>query len=555
MKSEAYKTSKSQNGSLFKLLSLGLVSTLVLSVAACGKKKSSDEEDEATSATASTGGGSSAPTYGVEANDGPAVVVTGSLALGSLSLAGSQSVLMFKTVGGKSNVAPTEVPMDAAGKFTATIQKSEADIAILKAQMLISRDGRDWEAISAAVARIDGSIMSAAELQAMPEADIQEGVSSLADSAEKKGTIMLLVAYDKSGNKESEASSFRFIGMPTAAGGKLTALVSESIKGNLSLGSIKGNGANPVAELPASASAFNMSEASIEALAGMGDALKSVKNAHMNSDWTSEPFYSWLQTPASGTGIASATDQYPDVNQSVYSGYGVYLFPRHNLTASFTLDEICGTTPTKPVIFTPPTAVNMGYGNSIISYTSFSGANSSLSTQGSNRICQGGDNFYAREDLRNGQLSYVMNFGAGGSIQDVPAGLWRFTIGGTEVGRFDLNASSPIRDGKSMAPLMSAKFITTGSQVTGVSVKFYRWNGTSYALMTDLKPIQKLVSEVSSSVTRTSDNGEERIEELTLSADGMSYEGTFESPVATSDVNAFSASYRIGDNNYRVEYR
>ena len=197
----------------------------------------------------------------------------------------------------------------------------------------------------------------------------------------------------------------------------------------------------------------------------------------------------------------------------------------------------------------------MGYGNSIISYTSFSGANSSLSTQGSNRICQGGDNFYAREDLRNGQLSYVMNFGAGGSIQDVPAGLWRFTIGGTEVGRFDLNASSPIRDGKSMAPLMSAKFITTGSQVTGVSVKFYRWNGTSYALMTDLKPIQKLVSEVSSSVTRTSDNGEERIEELTLSADGMSYEGTFESPVATSDVNAFSASYRIGDNNYRVEYR
>jgi len=367
---------------------------------------------------------------------------------------------------------------------------------------------------------------------------------------------MMLVAYDKSGDKEAEARSFRFIGMPTAAGGKLTALVSDAIKGDLNLGVISGNGENPVAQLAANATAFDLSSSAIEALAGMGDTLKSVRNRYMNDSFTAEPFFAWLQTPASGTGIASATDQYSNVNDAEYSGYGVYLFQDHDETSSFSLDDICGTTPVKMVEFTPPAAVNLDNGGGgAQSYTNFTSAVSTLGTQGSNRICTGADAFYAREDIRNSVTQITMNFGAGGSMQDSPSGIWRLKIASTEVGRFDLNSASPIKNGHSVMPVMSAKFITSGSNVTGVSVQFYRWNGSAYELMSDLKPIEKLVDEVSASVTRLSDNGEVRIEKLTKSADGSAFEGTFDTPVALSNVGAMSTSYSVGESNYRLEFR
>jgi|GEM_PF-1666093 len=543
------------SGGFSKQISIPLIAAIALGYMGCSKKKDSDDDEPADTATVSGGGSGTGSGSGVTANDGPSVAVAGELALGSLSLTGSQSVLLFKTFGGDMTGNPEEITVGGDGKFTATIAKADADVEVLSAQAALPREGRDWDAMAASVNRIMGRTYAGSDLQAMDESQIQEGVKGLADDLKAKGSVMLLVAYDKSGNKEAEASSFRFIGMPTAAGGKLTALVAGSIKGNLNLGVISGNGENPVSELAANSTAFDLSAGAIEAIAGMGDTLKSVRNKYMNEDYTAEPFFAWNQTPASGTGIAAATDQYSNANEMEYSGYGVYLFQAKNEDSAFSLDAICGSSPTTPIEFTPPSAVNLDNGGGAQSYTNFSSSGATLSTQGSNRICSGGDSFYAREDIRDGMTQLTMNFGAGGSIQDSPQGLWRMKAGGTEVGRFDLNSASPIKSGHSVVPVMSAKFITSGSNVVGVSVQFYRWNGSSYELMTDLKPIETLVDQVSGSVTRLSDNGEEYLDNLTKSADGTAFEGTFETPVATSDVGAMSASYKIGQSNYRIEFR
>ena len=160
----------------------------------------------------------------------------------------------------------------------------------------------------------------------------------------------------------------------------------------------------------------------------------------------------------------------------------------------------------------------------------------------------------------------MLGFGTGGSIQSSPEGLWRMEVDGTEVGRYDLALAAPVKDGKPQVFLPQAKFIKTGTKITGVEVELHRWNGTAYELVTDLAPVQKLVTEFMASVTRASDNAELRAK-LTLNEDGTitgKYDGKESNEgdgkpsnpaVAASDVSSFAISFVIGNASYRMEFR
>jgi len=135
-------------------------------------------------------------------------------------------------------------------------------------------------------------------------------------------------------------------------------------------------------------------------------------------------------------------------------------------------------------------------------------------------------------------------------------------VDGEEVGRYDLEAAAPIKDGKPLVFIPSAKFTTTGSNITGVEVQLHRWNGTAYELVTDLEPVKRLVREISASIGNDASRTR-----LTIGDDGK-ITGVFDSsrvedgdpinpPVAVSAIGqgGFAVDYNIGGASYRTEWR
>jgi hypothetical protein len=79
-----------------------------------------------------------------------------------------------------------------------------------------------------------------------------------------------------------------------------------------------------------------------------------------------------------------------------------------------------------------------------------------------------------------------------------------------------------------------------------------------------MEPVIKLVSEMSASVTKTSDNGES-MARMVIGDDGVltgTFDGTDEDhgeirnpAVATNDITAFAFYYVVGNASYRMEFR
>ena len=63
-----------------------------------------------------------------------------------------------------------------------------------------------------------------------------------------------------------------------------------------------------------------------------------------------------------------------------------------------------------------------------------------------------------------------------------------------------------------------------------------------------------MLSQVNASITRSSDNGEER-GTAEFADDGAVATLTFDNAVAASNASALSVSYTIGTANYRFEFR
>jgi hypothetical protein len=171
--------------------------------------------------------------------------------------------------------------------------------------------------------------------------------------------------------------------------------------------------------------------------------------------------------------------------------------------------------------------------------------------QDGRRVCEGmgPGGFYARE---NDTHEFMVNYGTGGSIAgSIPAGLWKLLYDGTEVGRFDLAAAAPLdADGHPTVFIPSLKFITSGGQMTGAVVEFYRWNGTELAKITDLAPLKKLITEPTINW-----NDDAYRADAVFSASGATMEATFDEPVDASTFTSGAFYYIIGDATYRFEFR
>jgi hypothetical protein len=517
-----------------------LVLPLVLVASACGKSKSDD-----TAATVDNG-------PGVTASDASTVSLTGQLALNMGLTASETGVLQFKLSGGKTSSAPVELEVDADGKFSANVGKSIEAKEIFTAELAKEPAARDNARLAKALADFFGVSVSEAEnfLSKTPEGEIQSDIKGYVEELERSGTMTVLVAYTKTGSKETEAESFRFIGMPTASGKNLFGIVDQALIGNANLGSITDADGDEAKSELSSADALDLPADAQDALADVGKALKSLKNAYMNSAWTASPFYLWSYSGSS----SSMMNAFTDISKLQYRGTGFYIGSQAD--TPFVFEDICSASP-KAVEFTPPSAVNVRqYDNTTASVTKFANVSVSASSQGDKRICMGGGTggFYARED---GTRDFMLNFATGGAIDgSVPAGLWRLKYDGSEVGRFDLAASAPLdANGKPTVFIPSTKFIVSDAgKITGAVTEFYRWNGTEMVKITDLTPLKKLLSEVTAGVEITEGNEEKRAN-ATFSTTGATMEATFDGEYATSAVSYTNFSYKIGDATYRFEYR
>ncbi|WP_141733777.1 hypothetical protein [Oligoflexus tunisiensis] len=512
-----------------------LILPLVLTAAACGKSEKTDD-------AAVTEG------PGVTASDASTVSISGQLALNLGLTADEMGVLQFKLMGGSATGEPVAIEVDADGKFSVDIAKTVAAKEAFTEELAKTPAERDNDRLAKALAEYFGVPLAEAEgfLSEHTEEEIQSEIKGFAEEIERTGTMTVLVAYTKTGDKVTEAESFRFIGMPTASGNNLFGMPDQSLIGNANLGSItEGDGDEATSEL-SSADAFDLPAETQDTLAEAAKALKSLKNAYMNADWRAEPFYLW----SFGGEADSLLDAYADISKLTYRGTGFYIGSQTD--TPFTFEDICSASP-KSIQFVAPTAVNVRqFDGTGVSVTTFANTDAAeAEPQDGKRVCQGGGvgGFYARED---GTHDFMVNFGGGGGIMGaIPSGLWKLSYDGTEVGRFDLAAATPLdADDKPTVFIPSLKFTTSGTKMTGAVVEFYRWNGTEMAKITDMTPLKKLMTE-----TTIGWGNESYRYDATFSEGAATMETTFSEPVEKTSLAHGVFSYKIGQATYRFEFR
>lgn len=549
--------------------SISLYAALSLAVAlpACGKKSDDDDKEETPSAVG-TGGGTAQNTGtnestspGVTAATGNDLILSGQLALSGLGLAETaKAALVYQFSLGEVIGFPAEVAVDDNGKFSATVPKADAAIELLVTQAALPREQRDWDKMATTVMSVMdvGREITGSTLQNMSEQEIQDGVGEIAKSMQSAGRMTLIVAYDKSGDKVAEAQSFRFIGLQTPGGKNLSGLPNSSLKGNVNLGKITGAGADVTSEVKAS-DALDISSSALETFADMGRILKSVKNDYMNTKWSVTPFYFWN---GNSNGHSNLIDQWSDVAASTYHGYGFYV--PSNGDQGLSQADVCGG---KPIEFIPPggSLTLKNPDSSLRTTPKFTNTGTSV---GNSDTCNGGTDYYARRDERDGQVSYMLNFGTGGSIQNSPEGLWTMKVDGAEVGHFDLASSMPVdANRKPLVFIPRARFNSSNGNIVSVDVELHRWTGSAYEKVTDLDPVRRLFKAFEVSITTGQwPNTTEHRSKITIQDDGSMrsvFDGsridngqTLNNPVAVNSITqGFAIYYEVGNASYRIEFR
>ncbi len=508
----------------------------LLSITGCGSS-----EDKATAIDTGT--------PSVVASDSDTLAISGKLAIEDstgLGLAADGSGLLAVTLNGGTPIGdPEDITVGSDGSFSYSLSKVNDQVDSINTEMAKDVADWDWNLLAELASDLFGESVTASQLQEIGAEQVKTYMEQFATQLETLGTTTLLISYTPSDDIVAEANSFSFIGLPTAGGKNLIALSNQAILGNLTLGDITaGSNGEGQAELDAESS-FNLSEKVIDNLADNGKALKDFKNLYMNDDWKIETFWAWMGTKA------NAINQYSSVDTLEYNGVGFYI--GSSTATPFVYEQLCGANPGS-LTFTPPEEVSVKSGDETIStFTEFSNSGATQDTQGDDRICSG-NSFYGREDGTN---EFMINFGTGGGIQgDLPSGIWRMKWQDSEIARFDVALAKPFdSDNKPTVFIPSAKFITANDQITGVSIKFYVWNGSAYEEMTDITAVKRLVSQINASITKSDTNGEERGQATFANETTTEASLTFENPVSTANASYLSVSFTIGTANYRTEFR
>ncbi|MEY4631853.1 MAG: hypothetical protein RIQ81_1973 [Pseudomonadota bacterium] len=386
------------------------------------------------------------------------------------------------------------------------------------------------------------------------------GVANGGGSMAMPNITAMLTTYTKSGDPEAEAASMKFVGLP-AGPDAMTAVPTDSLttkEVNFGAVSASSSSSDAKGDQTANSSMFDgLSDAAVLTWAGADDALKTIKNAHMNDTWGAEPFYLFTHSTGSATsGYADANGKYSGT-VTTYTGAGFYVGTE---SANFSFADVCPSTTgsaAKIISLTAPSAVNVN--GSVNTKTVFDNSGTiTRGVQGGYPVCTG-EMFYVRDDSSRQAGAMMLNFAAGGGItSSIPDGIWRLKFDSVEVGRFDLAISEP-RDENGKVKVFTVQVKHTESAantIQKVEVKFFRYDSatSSYIQVTDMAPVKKLISELTWDGATT--NGSQAMETLAIDdATGIA-SATLSTPFNYgANLQASSISYKIGTSTYRFEFR
>jgi hypothetical protein len=524
------------------LINVAFAAALLIATAACGKKKS--KTDAPTASTTSTGR-----------------QITGTLSLTAMGLTGAANgVLAFKLSQGRVQGAPAEIAVGADGSFTVPVkdgstEMAEVDLAIA-ATTLEDMKTHAKLGVPEYASQID-AITSIDELRS-GLADFKVGVSRGRPS-------YVLVAYEKSGDRLTEAQTFKFIGMPVGSGEQLLNIPASALKGNVSLGVISsGTGDEATATQPADATVFDLSTSTIQEYASLSDSLKVLRNYWMNTNAAGEtaaevtPFFAWRVSDSTAVrDIFTAPTAAP-----TFTGTGMYL-SLHDIGATF--DDICALGGVqKSMGLYPPSDVTMtgvGVFNNLTPLSN--GGTYTRSSQYSGTAClsgQQGAAYIRNDEPSNGANTELMvNWG---SLEGaLPSGLWHLKYEGTSKAVFELASSFPLDTNnypKVYVPVF--KLSTASGNLTAVDIKFYIYRDGSFQEVTNAAALENSTNSLGFDLHYNDGSGRSDIH--ITERDGATFaNGVFSYTFKQSEQLPFSGigyigfSYLIGSNSFRMEYR
>lgn len=390
------------------------------------------------------------------------------------------------------------------------------------------------------------------------------------DNEQSSGDVShVVIAYTDNADRFEAGDSFKFVTVPVGNAEALNLYTNELQTNTIDLGNVSENGDTFTAENPIKDGDFAIATAVLEELAATDDALRSIKNAYMNTNPDTgetvelRPYFQWTQS------LDGAIDSFTGADAAVYFGYGFYFDTNRK---DMTLDVICndGAANHKPMKLAPPSPIILGSHNDPGAQdgTEVTELNSSGVGEVKNaldtRLECGGGTFYAHGDSKYPGVGWNW----GGIKGPIAKGYWDLFFGTEKAARFDLAAIYPFgADQKPVIYLPSFKITTSGTKITKVEVKLYRYIGGVLTEITDLTAFRRVANWFGMSFTSfsgTSQKEEYKTFDVPASGSVLTPDlATYEMNWHISDtavpegsrVEAFAFQYNLYGSDYRFELR
>lgn len=446
------------------------------------------------------------------------------------------------------------------GRFTVDLPRVDPYLAVAN-ELLAMSDGQLTDDVVASKMPLT-ILLGSTDDPSLPTRTLLKNVKAITESG--KGRSYILVGMTShSGDVEAEASSMRFIGMPTD-GANLMMMFPSLAKGHILYGDITiGSTDDMRSALKIDDSVFDIPTTTLSEIAFIGRSLKGLKNVYMNYNATTQGTalpqtrFSWTAKGIAATGSFTQPQDY------VYQGYGTRVMVSNN--AALTVDKICNVT-TGNLKFYPPTTISMGNLGSFgpDSPLDNSGTGAPETSDGGGQSCRtakGGfsaDLFSAGSKLRYAELDF------GGVAQgDVPVGYWHVTLDGETIARFDVGTGAPIQGGVTLIPVPVFAVIADASgNVTSMDTKFYLQNANkTWSEITDLGVFDDVHMFFEASVTGSEAEVNHlfqptKVGNVVRFASDKFENVAFKAPGTSGNiVSGFSISYDLFGQHYRFELR
>jgi len=314
-----------------------------------------------------------------------------------------------------------------------------------------------------------------------------------------------------------------YLNLSDASNGLMKIPTDSAATGSINVGTVTqasgSTSANSSTSLTELTSNFSVDLGVLQELAKTDDILQTGKNIYAN--YVSEAQYADTAPYFAFNGHTSdITGAYSDPTDAVYSGYGLYLdlaFP------GVTMASVCAASGGKTLSLTPPSTITEGTdsfsGGTPDTYTVLdnTGVSGHSLRSGSEYQCGGSNALGAGSIYVHGvptAESFGFNWGAGnGFANAIAAGEWVLKVDSTEVARFDLKAAAVLdSNSKPTVYVPVLKVDVDGSNIiTAVSLKLYTWNGTAYAQVTDPTAFLAATSDFNLSITDYGQTGTETL--------------------------------------------